>query len=40
MRSFVLACIAAVALAAVAGVVLNSIQEPAAEAYATSGVRL
>jgi hypothetical protein len=40
MKSFVLACIAAVAIAAVGGIVLNSIQEPAAEAYATTGVRL
>jgi ABC-type uncharacterized transport system permease subunit len=40
MKSFVLACIAAVAIAAIGGVVLSSIQEPAAEAFSTTGVRL
>ena len=40
MKSFVLACAAAIAIAALAGVVLNSIQKPADEAYKTTGVRL
>jgi hypothetical protein len=40
MKSFVLACVAALAIATLAGVVLNSIQKPADEAYATTGVRL
>jgi hypothetical protein len=40
MKSFVLACIAAVAVAVVGGVVLNSVQEPVAEAFSTTGVRL
>jgi hypothetical protein len=40
MKSFVLACIAAVAIAAIGGAVLNSVQEPAAEAFSTTGVRL
>jgi len=40
MRSFLLACVAAVAIAAIGGVVLNSVQEPAAEAFSTTGVRL
>jgi hypothetical protein len=40
MKSFLLACIAAIAIAAIGGVVLNSIQEPTAEAYSTTGVRL
>ena len=40
MKSFVLACVAAVAIAAVAGFALNSVQEPAARAYSTTGVRL
>jgi hypothetical protein len=40
MKSFLLACIAAVAIAAIGGVVLNSVQEPAAEAFSTTGVRL
>jgi hypothetical protein len=40
MRSFVLACIAAIAIAAIGGVALSGIQEPAAEAFSTTGVRL
>ena len=40
MKSFVLACIAAVAIAVIGGIVLSSIQEPAAEAFSTTGVRL
>jgi len=40
MRSFVLACVAAIVLAAIAGFALNSVQEPAAEAYSTTAVRL
>jgi hypothetical protein len=40
MKSFLLACVAAVAIAAIGGVVLNSVQEPAAEAFSTTGVRL
>ena len=40
MKSFVLACVAAVAIAAVAGFVLNSVQKPADQAYSTTGVRL
>jgi hypothetical protein len=40
MRSFLLAYVAAVAIAAIGGVVLNSVQEPAAEAFSTTGVRL
>jgi hypothetical protein len=40
MRSFLLACIAAIAVAIIGGVVLNSIQEPVAEAFSTTGVRL
>ena len=40
MKTFLLACIAAIAIAALGGVVLNSIQEPADQAYSTTGVRL
>jgi len=40
MKSFLLACFAAVAIAAIGGVVLNSVQEPSAEAFSTTGVRL
>jgi hypothetical protein len=41
MKSFVLACVAAVVIAVIGGVVLNSVvQKPADEAYSTTGVRL
>ena len=40
MKSFVLACVAAVAIATVAGFVLNSVQKPADQAFSTTGVRL
>ena len=40
MKSFVFACGAALVIAALAGMMLNSIQKPADEAYATTGVRL
>jgi len=40
MKSFVLACVAAIAIAAVAGFVLNSVQKPADEAYSSTAVRL
>jgi len=40
MKSFVLACVAAIAIAAIAGFVLNAVQEPTDQAYSTTGVRL
>jgi hypothetical protein len=40
MKSFLLACIAAVAIATIAGFALNSVQEPADQAFSTTGVRL
>jgi hypothetical protein len=40
MKSFLLACVAAVAIATVAGFALNSVQKPSDEAYSTTGVRL
>lgn len=40
MKSFLLACVAAVVIATVAGVALNTVQKPADEAYSTTGVRL
>ena len=40
MKSFLLACVAALAVAVIGGVVLNGIQKPADEAYVTTGVRL
>ena len=40
MKTFLVACLAAVAIAVVGGVVLNGIQESAATAFSTTGVRL
>jgi hypothetical protein len=40
MRSFIVACVAAVVIAAIGAVVLNSFQEPVDVAFATNGVRL
>jgi len=40
MKSFLLACAAAVVLAAAAAAVLDRMQEPAQQAFATTGVRL
>ena len=39
MRSFVFACIAAVALAVVGAIVLDLFQEPATVAFSTEGAR-
>jgi hypothetical protein len=40
MKAFLLACVAALVIAAVGVVVLNRIQEPVQQAFATSAVRL
>jgi hypothetical protein len=40
MKSFLLACAIAIIIAASAGLLLNNIQEPVAEAFSTTGVRL
>ena len=40
MKSFVAACVAAVAIAAIGGFVLNTVQKPTDQAYSTTGVRL
>ena len=40
MRSFITACIAAIVIALLAAVALNSIQQSADVAFATSGVRI
>ena len=40
MKSFLLACVAAVVIAAVAGFALNAVQKPTDQAYSTTGVRL
>jgi hypothetical protein len=40
MKTFLLACAAAIVIAALGMVVLNKVQQPVEEAFATSGVRL
>lgn len=40
MKSFFAGCVAAVILALIGGLVLNSIQEPADKAFSTNSVRL
>jgi hypothetical protein len=40
MKSFVVACVAAIAIAAIAGVVLGEIQKPADTAFSSTAVRL
>lgn len=40
MKSFIVACLAAVLIAVVGGVVLSGINEPADKAFSTGGVRL
>jgi hypothetical protein len=40
MRSFIVACVAALAIAAIGAIVLNFFQEGADVAFATEGVRL
>ena len=40
MKAFVLACVAAVIVAAVAVVVLDRVQKPVEQAFATTSVRL
>jgi cytochrome b subunit of formate dehydrogenase len=40
MKSFFIACVTAVVIAVISGVVLNSFNQPADQAYSTSGVRL
>jgi len=40
MRAFLLACVVAIILAAVSAMVLNHVQEPVQQAFATTGVRL
>lgn len=40
MKSFLLACVAAIVVAIVAAEVLNRVQEPVEQAFATTGVRL
>ncbi len=40
MRVFITACIAAIVIAVIGGLVLNSIQEPVDKAFSTSAMRL
>ena len=40
MKTFLLACVAAIVIAAIGGFALNSVQKPADQAYSTTGVRL
>jgi Flp pilus assembly pilin Flp len=40
MKAFILACVAAVIIAVIGGVALNSVQEPVDQAFSTSAVRL
>ena len=40
MKAFLLACVAALVVAALAVVVLSRVQQPVEQAYATTGVRL
>lgn len=40
MKSFVLACVAAIVIAAIGAFALNNVQEGSAQAYATASVRL
>jgi hypothetical protein len=40
MRAFLVACVVAIVVAAVGAVVLNHVQEPVQQAFATTGVRL
>ena len=40
MKAFLLACVATIAIAAVSIGVLNLVQQPVGQAFATSGVRL
>ena len=40
MRSFIAACVAAVAIAAVGAIILNSYQEAVDAAFATKSVRI
>ena len=40
MKAFLLACVAAIVVAVLAAAVLNRVQEPVEQAFATTAVRL
>ncbi len=40
MKTFVMACVVAIIIAVIGGIVLNSVQEPVDKAFSTTSVRL
>ena len=40
MKAFIMACVAAIILAVIGGVALNTVQKPADHAFSTGSVRL
>ena len=40
MKTFIVACVAAIIIAVIGGVMLNSMQEPVDKAFATSATRV
>ena len=40
MKAFIIACVAAIVIAIIGGVVLDSVQQPADKAFSTESVRL
>ena len=40
MKAFIIACVTAVVIAIIGGIVLNSVQQPVDNAVSTEGVRL
>ena len=40
MKAFIIACVAAITIAAIGGFALNTVQKPADQAFSTSAVRL
>jgi hypothetical protein len=40
MKTFIVACVAAIIIAVIGGVVLSSVQEPVDKAFSTTSVRL
>jgi len=40
MKAFLLACVAAIVVAALSAGILNTVQQPVEQAFATDGVRL
>jgi hypothetical protein len=40
MKTFIVACVAAIIIAVIGGVVLSSVQESSDKAFSTTGVRL